>query len=207
MTQSTVTADQLVASVSSSDPPNNHRVALRGAFSDLPSASANLAKCFAFISNGVPCGSSSLSALSIFVSYDGWMARLPGARGLFDAYVKSGYIVPNDGIKRLLPIESAIINHSFDTLLSLLDHGADERLVPSPAYIATVPTKNEDGSGITLKPIRDVFDFAKIECNEPELVVRMAAVLRANAMRRRIETPVDAPVSLAAAPQRRMRSL
>ena len=194
-----------VTSASSNDPSNKHRVALRGVFSSLPVAVESLARCHAFISDGVPCGSVTTSAISIFTSYNGWMSRDDGIRRLFDAYVTGGYIAINEAHQKPLSLEWAVMNGSFDTVVALLEHGADERLVPSSAYIATVPTKNEDGSSITLKPIRDVFDFIKIECSEIDFAAPMAAAIRANAMRRRIEAATaDGDV---AAPQRRLRSL
>jgi len=106
-------------------------------------------RCRYFLSLRVPCGEGNVqlrgakSAIQAFMEYEGWRTYpdiAESLNGLFADYVKAGYILV-DGPREVpihsdtgypvywSPIEQAVVDGAMDTMMALIENGADHSKV------------------------------------------------------------------------------
>lgn len=143
----------------------------------------SLARCRLYIFEKTPALP---TPLSVFSSNKGWYQHQV-LRDLFREYVESGLIemAPSDTTKGPA-LEHAIAAGSIDTVKALLEMGADERVIPSPANWIHLDVSDDGEDFVPAPEMKDVYEFIHSVHGDKEVGAQMTALLREHAMNRRI---------------------
>lgn len=124
--------------------------------------------------------------ISIFSSHKGWYQHQV-LRDLFREYVEAGQIalVATDASKGPA-LEHALAAGSVDTVKALLELGADERAIPSPANWIHLDVSDDGEDFVPAPAMKDVYEFIQSVHGDKEVGAQLTALLREHAMSRRI---------------------
>lgn len=167
-------------------PQHSHGATLTMALQGNPAEDRSgmiLARCRLYLAEKTPALP---TPISVFTANKGWYQHQV-LRDLFLEYVVSGLIEMAPADKAQSPaIEHAIAAGNIDTVKALLELGADERLVPSPANWIHLDV-SDDGEGfVPAQDFKDVYEFIQSIHGDKEVGAQMTALLREHAMNRRI---------------------